>query len=58
LNEANQNHYDRDDQEDMNESAHGVRRDQTQNPEDKQNDGDNLKHFAAPFLPQRGKSQI
>jgi len=50
LNEANQNHHHRDDQENVNESAHGVRRDKTQNPEDNQNDGDGLKHFASPFL--------
>jgi len=36
LNELNHNHDDRDHQEDMNESAHGVRGDKTQKPKDNQ----------------------
>ena len=34
LNDTNQNHNNRNDQEGMNESAHGIRADKTQNPED------------------------
>ena len=34
LNDLNQNHYHRDDQEDVNDSAHRIRGDETQKPED------------------------
>jgi hypothetical protein len=34
LNDTNQNDHNRDDQESMNESAHGVRGNKTQNPEE------------------------
>jgi hypothetical protein len=49
LNDTNQNHHDRDDQEDMNESAHGVRTDKTNKPEDNQDDSNSLEHFSSPF---------
>jgi len=49
LNDTNQNDHNRDDQESMNESAHGVRGDKTQNPEDDQDDGNGLEHGASPF---------
>ena len=49
LNDTNQNDHDRDDQEGMNESAHGVRGNQTQNPEDHQDDGNGFEHGASPF---------
>ena len=48
LNDTNQNDHDRDDQEGMNESAHGVRGDKTQKPEDDQDDGNGLEHDASP----------
>jgi hypothetical protein len=34
----------------MNESAHGVRGDKTQKPEDNQDNCDGLEHFASPFF--------
>jgi hypothetical protein len=49
LNDTNQNDHDRDDQEGMNESAHGVRGDKTQNPEDHQDDRNGFEHGASPF---------
>ncbi|TKS63509.1 MAG: hypothetical protein EWM73_01386 [Nitrospira sp.] len=49
-NETNKNHHDRDDQEGMNESAHGVRGDNTQKPEDNHDDCDGLEHVASPFV--------
>jgi hypothetical protein len=49
LNDTNQNDHNRDDQEGMNESAHGGRGDKTQNPEDDQDDGNGLEHGASPF---------
>ena len=49
LNDTNQNDHDRDDQEGMNESAHGVRGHKTKNPEDDQDDGNGLEHGASPF---------
>jgi hypothetical protein len=48
LNDTNQNDHNRDDQEGMNESAHGVRGNKTQNPEDDQDDGNGLEHGASP----------
>jgi hypothetical protein len=48
-NDTNKNHYDRDDQEGMNESAHGVRGDNTQKPEDNHDDRNGLEHVASPF---------
>jgi hypothetical protein len=54
-NDTNQYHHDRDNQEDMNESAHGVRADKTQQPEDNQDDCNGLKHFASPFLSELGE---
>ena len=48
LNDTNQNDHNRDDQEGMNESAHGVRSDKTQNPEDDQDNGNGLEHGASP----------
>ena len=49
LNDTNQNHHDCDDQEGMNEAAHGVRADKPQNPEDNQDDCDGFEHSASPF---------
>lgn len=49
LDDTNQNDDDRDDQERMNESAHGVRADKTQHPKDYQDDCDSLKHDGSPF---------
>src|SRR5659263_552033 len=48
LNDIDQYHHDRDDQENVNESTHRVRGDQTYCPEDKQNDGDGPEHFSSP----------
>jgi hypothetical protein len=48
-NDTNENHYDRDDQEGMNESAHGVRGDNTQKPEDNHDDRNGLEHVTSPF---------
>ena len=45
LNDTNQDHHDRENQEDVNEPAHGVRSDKTQEPEDKQDNCDGSKHF-------------
>jgi hypothetical protein len=44
LDEPHENDDDRDDEEDMNESSHGVRRNQTQKPEDDENDRDGFEH--------------
>lgn len=49
LNDTNQNDYDRNDQENMNESPHGVRGNKTEKPEDNQDDGNGLEHAASPF---------
>jgi hypothetical protein len=48
LNDIDQYHHDRDDQENVNESSHRVRGDQTYRPEDKQNDGNGPEHFSSP----------
>ena len=48
-NDTNKNHHDCDDQEGMNESAHGVRGDNTQKPEDNHDDRNGLEHVASPF---------
>jgi len=48
LNDIDQDHHDRDDQENVNESAHRVRRDQSKKPEDKQNDCYGPEHFSSP----------
>jgi hypothetical protein len=48
-NDTNENHYDRDDQEGMNESAHGVRGYDTQKSEDNHDDRNGLEHVASPF---------
>lgn len=48
FNDTNQNDHDRDDQEGMNESAHGVRGNKTQNPEDHHDDGNGFEHDASP----------
>jgi hypothetical protein len=45
LNDAEQYHHDRDDQENVNESAHGVRRNQAQQPEDNQDNRNSFEHF-------------
>jgi TPR repeat protein len=49
LNKSEENYHNRDHQQDMNESTHGVRRDQTKEPEDNENDGNCLKHGNSPF---------
>src|SRR5659263_129567 len=48
LNDIDQHHHDRDDQENVNEPAHRVRGDQTYRPEDKQNNGYGPEHFSSP----------
>jgi hypothetical protein len=48
LENANQYHYDRDDQEDVNKSAHGVRGNQTKQPQDDQDDSDGFEHLTPP----------
>ena len=48
LNDTNQNDHNRDDQEGMNESAHGGRGDKTQKPEDDQDNGNGLEHDTSP----------
>jgi hypothetical protein len=45
LNDSDQYHHDRDDQENVNESAHGVRGDQAKQPEDNQDNRNSFKHF-------------
>ena len=50
LNDTHQNDHNRDDQESVNESAHGVRSNKTQNPEDDQDDGNGLEHSVSPFV--------
>jgi hypothetical protein len=45
LNDTYQYHYDRDDQENVNESADGVRGDQAKHPEDKQDNRNSFEHF-------------
>ena len=49
LNDTNQNDHNRDDQENMNESTHGVRGHKTEKPEDNQDDGNGLEHVDSPF---------
>src|SRR3990172_8034189 len=56
LNEINQYHHDRDDEEDVNESSHCVRADQTKEPEDKQNDRYSPEHFSSPPPVNQGRS--
>jgi hypothetical protein len=46
-NEPNENHHDSDDQKDVNESAHGVRSDKTQEPEDNQDNCNDLEHLSS-----------
>src|SRR5450759_2374974 len=45
-----QDHHDGDNQEDMDEAAHGVGSDQPQKPQDDQNYGDGIKHVDYPFV--------
>jgi hypothetical protein len=40
-----QDNHNRDHQQNMNETAHGVRRDQSQQPQDKHYYGNGIKHF-------------
>jgi hypothetical protein len=49
LNDPNQNHNDRDDQEDVNEPAHRVRGDKPQKPKYDEDDGDGLEHGVGPY---------
>jgi len=48
LNDTNDDHHNREDQEEMNESTHGGRGDKTQKPEDNQYDYNRLEHFSSP----------
>ena len=48
LNDTNDDHNNREDQEEMNESTHGSRCDKTQKPEDNQYDDNGLEHFSSP----------
>jgi hypothetical protein len=48
LKDINQYHYDRDDQENVYESSHRVRGDQTKKPEDNQDDRYGPEHFSSP----------
>src|SRR3990172_427550 len=45
-----QHDYDRDHEENMDESAHGGGGDQSQEPQDDQDDGDGIKHIRYPFM--------
>jgi hypothetical protein len=45
----NQEHGDRENQKNVNESAQGVRTDESQHPQDDQYDGDGPQHFASPI---------
>jgi hypothetical protein len=45
LNETNHYHHNRNDQENVNESAHGVRGDQAKHPEDNQDNRNSFEHF-------------
>jgi len=45
LNDSYQYHHDRDDQENVNESAHGVRGNQAKQPEDDQDNRNSSEHF-------------
>jgi hypothetical protein len=47
----NQNHHDRDHQEDMNESAHGVGADKTEKPKDNQDNGNRVEHLYFSLFP-------
>src|SRR5450759_1603658 len=48
LKDIDQYHHDRDNQENVNESSHRERSDQTQRPEDKQNYRYGPEHFSSP----------
>jgi hypothetical protein len=48
LKDINQYHHDRDDQENVYESSHRIRGDQTKKPEDNQNDRYGPEHFSSP----------
>jgi len=50
LNETQHDHDDGDNQENMNETAHCVRGDQAQQPEDDEDDCYSFKHLFSPFL--------
>jgi hypothetical protein len=50
LNDLNQEHDDRENQKDVNESTQGVRADQPQQPQDGQYDGNGPQHFASPIF--------
>src|SRR3990172_2580651 len=56
LNDIDQYHHDRDDQENMNESSHCVRADQAKEPEDKQNDCYRPEHISSPPPVNQGRS--
>jgi hypothetical protein len=45
----NQEHGDRENQQDVNESAEGVRTNQSQHPQDKQYNGNGPQHFESPI---------
>jgi len=46
---THQYYDDGDDQENMNKSAHGVRGNKSQKPEDDEDDGNGFEHFVLPF---------
>ena len=49
-NDPEQDYHDRDNQENVDEAAHGDGRDQSQKPQDDQDDGDGIKHVDYPFV--------
>ena len=49
LNHPHQDDHDRDNEEDMNKSAHGIGGDKTQKPEDDQHDCNSPEHSNSPF---------
>jgi hypothetical protein len=49
LDDLNQNHDDRNHQEDVNESAHGVGTDEAEKPKDDQDDGNRVEHLDFPY---------
>jgi hypothetical protein len=50
LNHLNHDHHERDHQEDVNESAHGVGADKTEKPKDNQDDCNRVEHVTSPYL--------
>ncbi len=50
LDHTKQNHYDRNDQENMDESADRVRGNDSEKPKNNQDDGDGVEHLFSPFF--------